>query len=80
MTRPRSPLPRSLLIIAVGTLILAGLVGAWIVMGGLVETADPWLRPFVPVLDSVYAMLSGHDCHGAHARQAVGTVSVPPPC
>lgn len=95
MTRPRSPFtrspvsrspvsrsrfPRTLLIIAVGTLSLVGLAGAWIGAGGLAETADPLLRPFVPVLDTVSAMLTGHDCQAARTQAAVDTVLSTPTC
>ena len=62
MIRPRSRLARMLLVLAVAAAIMAGLAGAWTVAGGLAEAADPWLRPFVPVLDTVSAVLSGHDC------------------
>ncbi|MDZ7708490.1 MAG: hypothetical protein U5J97_11485 [Trueperaceae bacterium] len=90
MTRPRSPFtrspvsrsrfPRTLLIIVVGTLSLVGLAGALIGANGLAETADPVLRPFVPVLDAVSAMLTGHDCQAARAQQAVDTVLATPTC
>lgn len=65
MIRARCPLACMLLILTVGAAIVVGLAGAWTVAGGLVEVADPWLRPFVPVLDTFSAALSGYDCSAA---------------
>ncbi len=65
MIRARSSLACVLLILTVGAAIFAGLAGAWTVAGGLVEAADPWLRPFVPVLDTVAAALTGQGCAAA---------------
>ncbi len=76
----RSRFPRTLLIIPVGMLSLVGLAGAWIGASGLAEMADPLLRPFMPVLDTVYALLTGHDCQAALAQQAVDTVLATPTC
>ena len=65
MIRARSRLARVLLVLTVVAAIIAGAAGAWTVAGGLADAADPWLRPFVPVLDTVSAVLSGHDCSAA---------------
>lgn len=65
MIRARFQLVRMLLVLTVVAAIVAGLAGAWTVAGGLAEAADPWLRPFVPVLDTVSAVLSGEGCSTA---------------
>lgn len=74
MTRPRSPFAFTLLIVVVGAAILAGLAGAWTLTGALVESADPWLRPFVPVLDTVSAALSGQECAATRVAPEVTTL------
>jgi len=67
MIRARSQLACMLLIVTVVAALVAGFAGVWTVAGGLAEAADPWLRPFVPVLDEVSAKLSGYDCHATPA-------------
>lgn len=72
MIHARSQLACMLLVLTVLTAIVAGLAGAWTVAGGLAEAADAWLRPFVPVLDAVSAVLSGEGCPAASTGLEAG--------